>query len=432
MLSIKLTPSTVGKLNKLTHAPARCVDLGDVDALLDLAARAKGELNTVWTFHARIPLKAGAASNLKAPLTGGAPVASYPGVHYARIALFPRSDPPFTNETHLLLAVIFDQSRELAINFLVQNSAQLETVLEHCQGYATGVAEDPPALDAFLSSHEEACQLFYVKYRWPENMIEESLRLRARFLKLVRDWQLDPEAHRDARLVYAFHDFLVENRKTAPGVAPPPPPPVPAPHATNTLNMLHAIKPGTFNLGAAIGSAKLKKDLEKLVLKFGGGTSSLTNVEVFRLILAVGQFRVHCLGEDPLANLETLHFARVSIVDPGAEKMLFGSVYDGNFEQYVTDFGSRVADEIDALWGLCVGYPANGCRDLDAFIAWMNSGRVDAPVFHLGHPPATVRQIEQSTQLRKELLKFCAKPFKPAKLRERLESFLDKHQALLT
>ena len=223
MPAITLSPKVVSELHSLLTKPNACVTLGDADVLFDLAGRPLAELNTVWTICARIPVNSGEEKALEDQLIPGTTLGlAYPGVHFARLVLVP-------SRTHLVLAVIFDQSRELAINLLVRNAATLGPVLTHCTGYPANAAADPVALGAYLITHDVASRLFYVKYRWPQNVVAESVRLRRSFLSLLCDWELDLSAERDQRLPYRFDDFLVQNRQTPalsspPTSAPPSPP----------------------------------------------------------------------------------------------------------------------------------------------------------------------------------------------------------------
>ena len=51
--------------------------------------------------------------------------------------------------------------------------------------------------------------------------------------------------------------------------------------------------------------------------------------------------------------------------------LLFASLFDGSPEQYLSDFGTLIPDQIDTIWYKCVGYP--GARDGGAFVQWLNS-----------------------------------------------------------
>lgn len=83
----------------------------------------------------------------------------------------------------------------------------------------------------------------------------------------------------------------------------------------------------------------------------------------------------------PLKQIGTIHVAgfgfarflrdRFGIPRPlEREFLLFLSLFDGAADVYLSDFGTMVPDEIDSIWGKCVGYP--GAREGEPFNNWVN------------------------------------------------------------
>lgn len=404
---------------------AGCAAPPDREPPLELSRRASSTGNAVNTFSMHPRIKQDAMSDLRRALaefgrTGGVLTTPYPGVHFARIALL-------EEQQQLVLAVIYDRSRRTAINFLVENGARLDRVLRFCQGYAPGAALDPVKLNSFRLANRVDNKLFFTAYNTAEDAVRESLTVRENFLDFLRAAEGLAEDH----VPYRLNRFLLENNvpkrasdgarpKRLPGCIPF------QPQLTNTLTMVQTLRKGRIDRDDLPHSHSRLMSLERL---FGPIT---TYKKFFELILKEGEFAVRDLHEHPLAQLHTLHFARVSIIE--GDKMLFSSVYDGDFTQYVLDFGSRVAAEIDALWGLTEGYPRKGCGgDVTGFIDWLRKGQVDVEDFYSAHGNVTLLQIQAATKLQKRLEAFAASglPVKAPALNAQLREFVIANQALL-
>jgi hypothetical protein len=148
-------------------------------------------------------------------------------------------------------------------------------------------------------------------------------------------------------------------------------------------------------------------------------------------ILNLGTFATIDLNMRPLKDLPTLHFARVSIIN--GDEMLFASVYDGDFIQYVEDFGTRIASQIDKVFGACVGYPMAGSRDVAQFKEFLRSHQVQTQAFGGSYLRHTLLEIQASLSLSDALAKFrrCVDP-QDRRLRAKLDRFLHKNQLLLS
>lgn len=95
----------------------------------------------------------------------------------------------------------------------------------------------------------------------------------------------------------------------------------------------------------------------------------------------------------PIRLVQTIHFARWVIwADPasGDDKLIFTSNYDGSMWQYLRDFSTLIADDMDRVWNNCVGYPEQGCRDFDAFWNYVREHQVETSAFYAAIPEETV------------------------------------------
>lgn len=95
----------------------------------------------------------------------------------------------------------------------------------------------------------------------------------------------------------------------------------------------------------------------------------------------------------PIRLVQTIHFARwVMWTDPGSgeDKLIFTSNYDGSMWQYLRDFSTLIADDIDRVWNNCVDYPRGGCRDFDAFWRYVTSNQVETSAFYAAIPDETL------------------------------------------
>ena len=381
---------SVGRSELRVAAPATRMPLFS-QASLPQFARLPLAASPVSTLCARIPIQPGMAGAMKAAAEGAFPV-SASGIHFARLVVIEEK----AGETpHLMLGVIFDGSRDRAFDFMFANGPRLESVFQLCVGYSSGTSASLAMLKTFIEAHEVYTKFLYPKYKTSSEDIDLALRLRHRFLAFLRQWQLGEGTL--ATLYQAFLNDFDDPPQLPPQV--PPASPVFDPHRTRTLNMVHRITPG--------------------------------NVFLFMFQLKVAQLYADA-DIDSLPTLNTLHFARFAVVR--GDTMLFASAYDGDFLQYVRDFGGRVGGEIDTLWGLTEGYPPTGCQaDIDGFIQWLCGGMYDAQEFHIGHTPATVLEVLASSDLREELITFRASHASSApNLESDLRAFVGTNQELLS
>src|SRR5204863_10118517 len=89
----------------------------------------------------------------------------------------------------------------------------------------------------------------------------------------------------------------------------------------------------------------------------------------------------------PAARIETTHLFRWVIVPqlvhqgppmkPDGLKnqyLVFTAAFDGSAEDYLEAMRTRLADDCDAVWSHCIGYP--GASDREAFTSYLNHNRL--------------------------------------------------------
>lgn len=396
---------------------------------LALAPNPANARNQVFSHSVHIPVREERVSDLLALLDRGKLFAKRaPGVHFARVAYVDAEHlgRPKDQPGELTVGIIYDRRIETALNFITENGATLDAVLQCCAGYRAGWAENPVRLHEYLARFLVEDKLFFPAYDTAENEVLACVAVQDNFLELLRR----ADSADDDQLPYLVDRFLLGGiSKTRATDAPrrklrgdhlPF-----APHLTNTLTMVQPLMKGPLDPSQLVPCSRAR--LERM-LRFVGKHFSYR--QAFEFILSEGEFAVKQLHEHPLADLHTLHFARIALIDD--DRMLFSSVYDGDFTQYVLDFGSRVADQIDFIWGLTQHYPPAGCRDVPGFIAWIRRGQVDVEDFYSAEGNLTLLEIQRASKLLEKLAKFTQRmPAQGPALRARLRAFVRENQALL-
>ncbi len=322
------------------------------------------------------------------------------GIHYARF---------FTaGHDTLYFMVIYDEYWN-AVHFLGKNAQGVDRIFGHCGGYPAAGAADPEALDRYLRDNLLCVELFYRAYDNQQSDIRDALVLRDHFLSFLR--ASDGVSEAELRTLYAdfVHDPHLLNHDASEANDMPQ-----ARTAANVGIRLTRIQSpdrvGPFTLLGRIKAGHLRK---------------------VQRLMRLGTFASIDLGIRSLEDLPTLHFARVSIVDE--TYMLFASVYDGDFIQYVEDFGTRISKEIDKVFGSLVGYPLAGSRDIIAFKAFLRARQIKTNAFGGSYLDRSLLQIKSSLALSRELYPF-SRFVGPSdrRLATKLRHFVQDHQLLLT
>ncbi len=120
----------------------------------------------------------------------------------------------------------------------------------------------------------------------------------------------------------------------------------------------------------------------------------------------------------PLARVPGTHFARwvvigdVVLEEPDQTRdhlelarLLFTSNFDGPVEPYLEALRTGLADDADAIWGHCAGYP--GRTDSAAFARYMRGHQVESALFFAAYGERTVADVQRSLAVRRSVIDFA-------------------------
>jgi hypothetical protein len=139
----------------------------------------------------------------------------------------------------------------------------------------------------------------------------------------------------------------------------------------------------------------------------------------------------------PLARVPGTHLARWVVIGDvkyqgdgqrrrdhlAAPRLLFTSNFDGPRDPYLEALRTNLAQDADAIWHHCRGYP--GHRNAEAFADWMRAHQLDSALFFAAYGTYTVEQVHANLETRSNLIDFAlhAQGLDPAELKQR---FLDR------
>lgn len=104
--------------------------------------------------------------------------------------------------------------------------------------------------------------------------------------------------------------------------------------------------------------------------------------------------------DSPIKQIGTIHFARWVIIDNDT-RLLFTSNFDGSWENYLRDFSQKTPDGMDRIFGHCDGYPEGGCRDFEAFKAYVAKYQVTTDLFYAAYPETSVKAVIEALRVKK-------------------------------
>jgi len=95
---------------------------------------------------------------------------------------------------------------------------------------------------------------------------------------------------------------------------------------------------------------------------------------------------------DAMGNL---HDMRVVFFDNDT-RMLFATVFDGTWDNYIDDFASKMPDQLDALFAEAVGYPGIHDPNVKDYIRKV---QIEADEFYSAYPNTTVKEIRKGQRV---------------------------------
>lgn len=124
-------------------------------------------------------------------------------------------------------------------------------------------------------------------------------------------------------------------------------------------------------------------------------------------------------GSSPLARLPGTHLARWVLIPeldferfaPGGEEhrppvhLLFTSTFDGADDEYLAAICAEMAEEADAVWSNCEGYP--GAEDPAGFADYIRRHRIWTNLFASAYRDADLAEILDALRLRERLIRFA-------------------------
>jgi hypothetical protein len=341
-----------------------------------------------------VPVRSGQLDALRERLRGKVFTAHAPGVHDARFAVLA--------DGNLLFTSVHDETRTSVLDFLQANASTVDEVWRLCEGYPEAGANDLVALDAFLREHDAPVRLMFSAYIDPgEPVVREAVALRRAFLRLVQAIAQDP-----GRILACYDAFLAANHRRIDAAAE---------RHEDDLAAHGTMVPG--NLTTAF----------TMVSRVRPGFWPMAKL---RFTLGFGNFVVNTFRINPISEMRTVHFARLAMYD--TDKLIFASIYDGDWRQYVQDFAVRIPFQMDKVWGHCVGWPAKGAADTDALVAYLEACRVPTNVVYSAYMDVTTKDILASYALGRALWSFTKEPPADAEsFRARFIAFIGANQRLL-
>ena len=363
----------------------RSTTIPDVDPDIDAK-------NVPETIAVSVPVKSGQMDALHERLEAHVFQRASTGVHYTRMV-------PLPDLGTLLISGVFDDTVDPFVELLHVNAATVDPVFSLTEGYPTGGAADREALQGWLSDHSlDSLMLYSAFSRASEPAVREATQLRKEFLRFVQAVQRDPDTAEAAYTTFLSdnRDRIDTHREAA--VDQLTPARLTAPEAQNPFTMIFDIR----------------EDWVKRLDK------TLTDGE-----WVLRHFHIH-----PLKKIPTVHYARFARIT--RTKILFESVYDGEWDQYVTDFAVNIPKQLNLVWGGSTDYPKGGAQDAPALAAWLDAKRIDRDYFYMGYANATVKDIQASLELGAKLVTFSREaPAKGSALVRHVERFVHTHQELL-
>jgi hypothetical protein len=127
----------------------------------------------------------------------------------------------------------------------------------------------------------------------------------------------------------------------------------------------------------------------------------------------------------PFGRIGATHFARLVLLPvlPGREPeqpacLFFAAEFDMTVAGYLEAVSGLMPDEVDAVFGSCVGYPGASAPPL--FAEWMGHHRVRAGFSLHASPQARVPDVLRSLVLRDRIIEFAVstRAFEPGALRQ--------------
>ena len=110
-----------------------------------------------------------------------------------------------------------------------------------------------------------------------------------------------------------------------------------------------------------------------------------------------------------ISRLTTTHFMRWVILPatgPGPARLLFESNHDGDAPTYLQAMIAQAGVALDAIYGKCVGYPANGVADAPATLRYLQEHSIPVEAFYIGYRGRSAETVKTALAARDQLARF--------------------------
>jgi len=123
--------------------------------------------------------------------------------------------------------------------------------------------------------------------------------------------------------------------------------------------------------------------------------------------------------DSPLARVPGTHLARWVVIDQvkyqghgqrhrdalSASRLLFTSNFDGPLDPYLQALRTGLAEDADAVWSHCRGYP--GHHEGTAFASYLRAHALEAALFFAAYGGHTLEQVRSNLDERARLIEFA-------------------------
>ncbi|HEY5980739.1 MAG TPA: hypothetical protein VIT41_14015 [Microlunatus sp.] len=136
------------------------------------------------------------------------------------------------------------------------------------------------------------------------------------------------------------------------------------------------------------------------------GRLRASTVKIVLLGISVAASCVFIRGS--LAGVTTIHVARWVPLD-GGRRMIFTSCYDGSLESYMNDFIDKLSWGLNVIFSNGVGYPRTrwlifgGAKDEQTFKDYLRCHQLETSVSYAAHPTLTMANIRANVAIRRGL-----------------------------
>jgi hypothetical protein len=142
--------------------------------------------------------------------------------------------------------------------------------------------------------------------------------------------------------------------------------------------------------------------------RLDGQMITITEVKPFRyprlrLALAANEF-LGKYGYAPgqFANVGTLHSFRWIVID-NRKRIIFLSVFDGSWQNYMGDFIDKIIWALDGVYNNTKDYPPGGMTQIDAFKAWILRHQYEPQLLFKSYPEETVLNLIRDRKINQSL-----------------------------